>query len=107
MTASVLRSSVPSLVLFGLLVAVGCKKAAPPAPKPPAPPVHVDALTVVAIDAPETLRLTGSLRGARETELAANVNGRVLQTFIERGASIQKGTLLARVDVSAAALALA
>lgn len=101
------RSSLPCLVLIGLLTATGCKKAEPPAAKPPAPPVHVDALTVAAVDAPETLRLTGSLRGARETELAANVAGRVLETFIERGASIQKGALLARVDVSAASLALA
>jgi len=107
MTALASRSSLPCLVLFGVLAVAGCKKAPPPAPKPAAPPVHVDALTVVAVDAPETLRLTGSLRGARETELAANVSGRILETFIERGASIQKGALLARVDVSAAALALA
>ena len=107
MNALVSHSSLRCLVLVSLLAAAGCKKAAPPTAKPPASPMHVDALTVAAVDAPETLRLTGSLRGARETDLAANVNGRVLETFLERGASIQKGALLARVDVSAAALALA
>jgi len=107
MTALVTQSTLACLVFVSLLAAAGCKKAAPPSARPPAPPVHVDALTVVAAEAPETLRLTGSLRGARETELAANVSGRILETFIERGASIQKGALLARVDVSAAALALA
>ncbi len=110
MTALVSRSSHRYSVfvcLLSVLAGVGCKKAEPPSPKPAALPVHVEALTVAAIEAPETLRLTGSLRGARETELAANVSGRILETFIERGASIQKGALLARVDVSAAALALA
>ena len=103
----IVSRTLPCLVLIGLLAATGCKKAEIPATKPPAAPIHVDALTVATVDAPETLRLTGSLRGARETELAANVSGRILETFIERGASIQKGALLARVDVSAAALALA
>ncbi|MEO6598854.1 MAG: efflux RND transporter periplasmic adaptor subunit [Polyangiaceae bacterium] len=107
MTALLSRSSLHGLVFLSLLTGGGCKKAPPPTAKPPAAPVHVDALTVVAVDTPAKLRLTGSLRGARETELAANVSGRVLETFIERGASIQKGALLARVDVSAAALALA
>ena len=107
MIAFVSRFSVRFVVFVSLLGAAGCKKAAAPSQKPPAQPVHVDVVTVTAALAPQTLRLTGTLRGARETELAANVSGRVLEAFIERGRSIEKGALLARVDVSAAALALA
>jgi len=62
---------------------------------------------VTAIDAPRTLRLTGTLRGERETDLAANVAGRVISTNIERGQHVNKGELIAQVDVSSAALALA
>lgn len=73
---------------------------------PPAPPVAVTTEAVTNIDVPRTLRLTGTLRGERETDLAANVAGRVTSIKFERGQRIARGELIAEVDVSAAALAL-
>jgi multidrug efflux pump subunit AcrA (membrane-fusion protein) len=85
----------------------GCKnKQAQPEQKPPAP-VHVETQAAVLIEAPQILRLTGTLRGARETDLAANVAGRVTRTLVERGSEVKAGDVLAQVDVRAAALSLA
>jgi RND family efflux transporter MFP subunit len=53
------------------------------------------------------LRLTGNLRGAKETDLAANVAGMLTATSVERGQTVAAGEVLARVDVRAASLALA
>jgi membrane fusion protein, multidrug efflux system len=90
-----------------LALATGCKKADATAVPEKAPPVHVDVAEVALLTVPRTLRLTGTLRGAKETDLAANVAGRVLATQVERGQSVKKGELLARVDVLGASLALA
>ena len=56
---------------------------------------------------PRSLSLTGTLRGERQTDLAANANGRVLEMLVERGAEVKKGALIARLDVRAAALSAA
>jgi RND family efflux transporter MFP subunit len=109
-----LRRSFPRLAELTLtaslalaVAATGCKRKTDAAAAPPAPPVAVVTEAVAAIEAPRTLRLTGTLRGERETDLAANVAGRVTSMKIERGQRVEKGQLLAEVDVSGAALALA
>jgi membrane fusion protein, multidrug efflux system len=56
---------------------------------------------------PRTLRLTGTLRGDREADLAANASGRVLKTAVERGAQVKPGQVLATLDVRAASLSAA
>jgi membrane fusion protein, multidrug efflux system len=71
------------------------------------PPVSVQTATVQVIDVPRTLRLTGTLRGDRETDLAANASGRVLATSVERGQQIKPGQVLAKLDTRAAALSAA
>jgi RND family efflux transporter MFP subunit len=73
----------------------------------PEPRAKVDVITVAGVSSPEILRLTGNLRGTRETDLAANVSGRIMKTLVERGTRVRKGDTLAVVDVSAAALQLA
>ena len=89
------------------LVVSGCKKAeaVPNAPEEPA--VSVTTAAVSPLETPRRLRLTGSLRGEKETELAANVAGRITKTDVERGQTIKEGDLLALVDIQAARLALA
>ncbi len=72
-----------------------------------APPVAVQAEQATSIAVPSTLRLTGTLRGNRETDLAANANGRVLATSVERGEQIKPGQVLAKLDTRAAALSAA
>lgn len=102
------RSFAVSVVLgSSALGAVGCQQQAAAVEEKHEPPVSVEVAEVTLIQAPQTLRLTGSLRGAKQTDLAANVAGRVQQTLVERGTEVKKGAVLARIDVSAAALALA
>lgn len=59
---------------------------------------------VSLLEVPRTLRLTGTLRGDREADLAANASGRVLSVAIERGDAIKPGQVLAKLDVRAARL---
>ena len=94
------------LALVSVLLAVACKaKQEGAAVKvAEAPPTAVQSATVMEIEVPATLRLTGSLRGEREVDLAANAAGRVTATSTERGAFVEKGQILAKLDVRAAAL---
>ncbi|MEO7330527.1 MAG: efflux RND transporter periplasmic adaptor subunit [Minicystis sp.] len=69
--------------------------------------VRVETVEVREEQVPSSLSLTGTLRGARQTELAANAAGKVLETYVERGAQVKKGDLLARLDVRAASLSAA
>lgn len=87
----------------------GCKSKAAEASSAPAekPPASVQTEAAVMIDVPRTLRLTGTLRGDRETDLAANANGRVLSTSVERGEQIKPGQILAKLDTRAASLSAA
>jgi membrane fusion protein, multidrug efflux system len=88
-------------------LATACKHKSDPPPPPPPAPIAVNTAAVTSVDAPITLRLTGTLRGQRETELAANVSGRITSLKVERGQRVAKDELIAQVDASAAALALA
>jgi membrane fusion protein, multidrug efflux system len=97
-----------ALLVASLSFSAGCKRAGATPPEPPKlAPVSVTTEAASPVDTPRTLRLTGTLRGARETDLAANVAGRVLSIGVERGQSIAKNALIAQIDVRSAALALA
>jgi membrane fusion protein (multidrug efflux system) len=96
------------------VAAIGCKKSGADASTEASatrvaeePPVPVKTAVVAPITVPRLLRLTGNLRGAKETDLAANVAGILTATSVERGQSVAAGEVLARVDVRAATLALA
>ncbi|MDX2056054.1 MAG: efflux RND transporter periplasmic adaptor subunit [Polyangiaceae bacterium] len=96
------------LSALGTQLLPACKKQeAAAASQPSEPPVHVDTVPVTAVKTPKVLLLTGTLRGAKEADLAANVAGRVLSTSVEAGQNVTEGMVLATVDVRAAALALA
>lgn len=87
------------------LGASGCKKnAAEAAVVTEKPAVTVQSESAQVIDVPRVLRLTGTLRGDREADLAANAAGRVLQTSVERGEQIKPGQVLAKLDTRAASL---
>lgn len=88
-----------------LFLAIGCKS--PEAPRPEPEKVEVNQVDVGTGKTPDVVRLTGTIEGARQTDLAANVSGRVLKTFVDRGTKVKQGDIIARVDVSAAALQLA
>jgi membrane fusion protein, multidrug efflux system len=63
------------------------------------------ALATVAVEQralPNELVLTGSLVANRQSDLAANAAGRVLETTVERGQMINAGDIVARLDARVA-----
>ncbi len=93
-------------VAFGVGGA-GCKRgaSAEPTGADVAAPIAVQTQAVTEVEVPVTLRLSGSLKGERETDLAANAAGRVTSTAVERGSQVTPGQVLAQLDVRAASLA--
>lgn len=93
-------------LLLGALSFVACKgqSAEAAAGSNEKPAIEVKSEAVTTIEVPRTLRLTGTLRGDRETDLAANANGRVLATSVERGEQVKPGQVLAKLDTRAASL---
>jgi RND family efflux transporter MFP subunit len=98
-----------ALIALSLLA---CKKPeeATSADKPPTltlPPVTVEDAPVEIRMMPRLLTLTGSVTADRQSEVAANVAGRVVATPIERGRLVKAGETLAIVDSKAAAFSVA
>jgi membrane fusion protein (multidrug efflux system) len=71
------------------------------------PPLSVQLAPVEKRALPRYLTLTGSLSGERHSELAANVSGRVVATYVERGQPVKQGQIVAVVDGAAAKLSAA
>jgi RND family efflux transporter MFP subunit len=69
--------------------------------------VHVDTVVVAEKSMPNTLLLAGTLKPNQESELAANANGRVLKTMVERGSYVGKGATIAQLDTRTATLSAA
>ena len=102
------RFAAPILMLGALhLAACKGKTADAAAAVHEEPPVSVKTEPARTIEVPRTLRLTGTLRGDREADLAANASGRVLSTSVERGDQIKPGQVLAKLDTRAASLSAA
>ena len=96
------------VILGTALAASACKRpdqGAATAPRETSAPVHVQTAPVGQRAMPEFLMLTGTLRASESTELAADVNGKVTQTFMERGQAVKRGQLLAVIDSRIAAFA--
>ncbi len=95
-----------ALLLLAPLLLVGCR---PPAANPEkadarasALPTKVELGTVESGKVPRWLSLTGSVVADKQSEVAANVAGRVTATYVERGQAVKAGDVLARVDAKAA-----
>lgn len=102
---AIVRGAPLGTVALAALLAVGCKRSTAATTDAGAPPpVAVTTGEVTEIEVPNLLRLSGSLKGFRETDLAANAAGRVVSTSVERGAQVTVGQELAKLDVRAAAL---
>lgn len=71
------------------------------------PDVRVQTAAVTSRPVPRYLAVTGQLESGRETDLAANANGRVTANLVERGSQVKAGDVLASLDVRAAALSAA
>jgi membrane fusion protein (multidrug efflux system) len=104
------RSS-PTLLLAAALAVAGCSK--PPAETAAAAetrkaeliglaPVKVTTGEVTHLKMPRFLSLTGSVQADRQSDVAANVAGRVTATYVERGMPVKAGQPMAVVDSKAA-----
>ena len=89
----------------------GCKTAKSAENEPSAAtataPAQVNTHTVTSKLVPKYLLVTGQLKSSRETDLAANASGKVMQTRVERGTQVKAGETLATLHVRAAALSAA
>lgn len=97
-----------SLLVFVLAGSVACSTSAASTASSTgdagAPLAKVVTAPVQAKPVSQYLRLTGQLKSGRETDLAANANGRVLTTRVERGQRVKAGDVIATLDTRAAAL---
>jgi membrane fusion protein (multidrug efflux system) len=89
------------------LLLAGCKKPEEATPEKPKsvtslPPVKVELGSVTHEKMPRLLTLTGSIVADRQSEIAANVSGRVTATYVERGMPVKAGQVIAVVDARAA-----
>ncbi len=98
----------PLVAAFAVLAAAGCKQEHAPvaekAPEKAAPAIKVTTGKVELRDMPRVVTLLGNVMADRQSEVAANVAGRVLLTPIERGQSVKVGEALVMVDSKAASL---
>jgi len=89
----------------------GCHKpdeaAAATTPREAAAAVHVTTAAVVDRPMPEQLTVTGTLRSSSESDVAADVSGKIVATYVERGQPVKRVQVLAIVDSRVAALAAA
>lgn len=66
------------------------------------PPVKVETGDVQHQKMPKYLTLTGSIAADRQSDIAANVSGRVTNVYVERGMPVKLGQVIAVVDSRAA-----
>lgn len=102
------KALVPAALIALAAAAVGCARAEasqkPGATSEATPAISVTTTDVALRVVPKFLTVTGTLVGNRESEVAADVSGRVVDTQVERGAFVEKGAVLARLDARNAAL---
>jgi membrane fusion protein (multidrug efflux system) len=80
----------------------GAESAAPSNAAAASKPIPVETAPVENRAMPRYLSLTGSIVADRQSEVAANVSGRVTATYVERGQPVKAGQVVARVDAKAA-----
>lgn len=97
----------PFLGLMALACAPSCGRSAAASatnPMASAAPVQVATQPVAARSVPVWLSLTGQLKGKQSADLAADANGKVVKTLVERGDVVKAGQPLVVLDTRAAAL---
>lgn len=103
-TRFLLSSAVVSVAMaFAAACSGGAKKAdEPPAaqkPKEPTPGVvSVETKPIEIKKMPRYMTLTGTILADRQSEVAANVSGRIISSAVERGQPVKQGQVIAVVD---------
>lgn len=100
------------VAVLALALGAGCRGrdpvAASPTPATPqgARPVVVRLAPAGERAVPRFLRVTGQLEGMRDARVAADTTGKVREAAFERGAVVEAGAVLVRVDDRSAVLSL-
>ena len=93
---------------FGILLSLALVACRPPggdaAQTKASVPIHVQTAPIAERPMPDTITLTGTLRGNQESDVAADTSGKVVQTLVERGQPVAKGQVIATLDARGAAL---
>lgn len=93
--------------LVSVLTLAGCQPGAPAADKPNAPetpPLQVATVPAVSRPMPRYVTLTGTLVADRESNVAADVTGKVLEAPVDRGTLVKAGGVLAILDKRSATI---
>jgi membrane fusion protein (multidrug efflux system) len=98
------NSLTSALVLILLAAGAGCHSHTEEPLKPPPAAIQVVTAVITTRPMPRSLPLTGSLVANQQADIAANASGRVIHTFVDRGAPVQKGDVLVQLDIRAAQL---
>lgn len=106
------RSATSALVLLAmapLSALPACERSgvAPAEVRTDPKPIKVESAAIAARSVPRILPLTGTLTAELRTELTANATGRVMKTFVERGQRVEKGAVLAQLDIRSAVASVA
>jgi RND family efflux transporter MFP subunit len=103
------RLMAPTLRLAALalpLLAAACSKAPaatnPTSTEAEAAPLAVQLVPAREVKTPRVVTLSGSLIGSEQAQVAAGAAGKVIATYVERGSSVKKGAVLAKLDARAA-----
>lgn len=99
---------------LALMTTAGCKDRSPAEPHAatatpqPASARVVDVQVGPVVERPiaRHLRVTGQLEGSRDARIAADTTGKVREAAFERGAMVEAGAILVRVDDRSSTLAL-
>ena len=98
------NSLTSSIVLILLVAGVGCRSRTEELLKPSPAAIEVVTAVITTRPMPRSFPLTGSLVADQQADVAANASGRVIRTFFDRGALVQKGDVLVQLDILAAQL---
>lgn len=85
------------LIIIFLFLSCESKKAQSPAGRRPQGPLTVDAFRVEAGSVSENVEVPGTLFPYEETQIRAEIGGRIVQLNIQEGAAVSKGTLLVKI----------
>lgn len=90
--------SLPVVIAAAACARSGATNEPKRAETPEPPPVAVKLVPADPIKVPRVLSLSGTLAGAEEAKVAAGAAGKVLATYVERGAVARKGSVLVKLD---------
>jgi membrane fusion protein (multidrug efflux system) len=103
-----MMSSAPvRVVLCAVIALAACKrevKEAPAGPVQESKPVQVQTVSAESRPMPRFITLTGTLVADRQSNVAADVSGKVLEVLVDRGSLVRAGGVLAVLDKRSASI---